>query len=208
MSFDSYFIQYPSSKGTLAEAMDPNLFFAPDPQLAYAPSPESFDREVDNDKEFEELDVELSFKEFDDFFATFGDTIPGQIAVPTPSAVTYSTESLYSSQYSCDLTSSDYSIPSEIESCGSVYDGLDNAHASVYSPAFSDSLPSIPPPSPAKAIIVQESFNTASLSVPVHLVPDKAHKARGSVKPFKCPTCPLCESPGQVFYFLLAHFSC
>jgi hypothetical protein len=115
MSFEPDFIPYPSSQGT--NTMGPDLFFAPDPQLAFAPSPESFDREVDN----EEFDLELSFKEFDVFFATFGDTIS---VAPTPSAVTDSTESVYTSQCSCDLTPSDYSIPSEIEFRGSVYDGL------------------------------------------------------------------------------------
>jgi hypothetical protein len=149
MSFEQDFIPYPSSQGT--DVMGPDLFFAPDPQLAFAPSPESFDREVDN----EEFDLELSLKEFDDFFATFGDTIP---VVPTPSVVTDSTESVYTSQYSCDLTPSDYSIPSEIESRGSVYDGLYSTHASVYSAAFSDPLPSIPPLSPAaNAVGMQES---------------------------------------------------
>ncbi|KAF8490811.1 hypothetical protein F5888DRAFT_1637919 [Russula emetica] len=183
MSFELDFIQYPSSKGT--DAMEADLFFAPDPQYAYAPSSESFDQEVDNDKEFEELDLDFSFKQFDDFFATFRDTIP---VVPT-SAVTHSTESLYdvpSSQYSCDLTLSEYSIPSEIESCGSVNDGFYGTHASVYSAAFSNSPPSIPPPSPAKAVAVQKS-TPVSVSAAVHMVPDEAH---GPVKPFKCLLCP------------------
>jgi hypothetical protein len=177
MSFEQDLIPYPSSSGK--NAREPDLFFAPDPQLAFAPSPESFDREVDN----EEFDLELSFKEFDDFFATFGDTIP---VAPTPSAVTDltdSAESVYSSQYS---------IPSEIESRGSVYDGLYSTHASVYSAAFSDPLPSIPPPSPAA---VQESAS------PVHVIPDEAH---GPVKPFKCPLCPFCES--DAMHFIIGSF--
>jgi hypothetical protein len=210
MSFEPDFIQYPSSKGTDAMKADiffaPDAFFAPDPQLADAPSPETFDLEVDNDKEFGEFDLELSFKQFDDFFATFHDTIP---VAPTPSAVTHSTESAYevsSSQYSCDLTPSEYSIPSEIESCSSVNDGLYSTHASVYSAAFSDSLPSIPPPSPAKTVALQESASVA-LSATVHVVPYEAHRP---VKPFKCHLCPHCESEAsQEFYYsltLLASF--
>jgi hypothetical protein len=212
MSFEPDFIQYPSSKGTDAIKADifaPDSFFAPDPQLADAPSPETFDLEVDNDKEFGEFDLELSFKHFDDFFATFRDTIP---VAPTPSAVTHSTESAYevsSSQYSCDITPSEYSIPSEIESCSSVNDGLYSTHASVYSAAFSNSLPSIPPPSPAKAVVVQESTSVAlsGLSAAVHMVPYEAHRP---VKPFKCHLCPHCESEAsQGFYHwltLLASF--
>jgi hypothetical protein len=189
MSFEQDFIPYPSSQGT--DAMGPDLFFAPDPQLAFAPSPESFDREVDN----EEFDLELSLKEFDDFFATFGDTIP---VVPTPSVVTDSTESVYTSQYSCDLTPSDYSIPSEIESRGSVYDGLYSTHASVYSAAFSDPLPSIPPLSPAaNAVGMQES------AFPAHVAPGEADEV---VKPFKCHLCSFCESDCQAF-LLSAHSS-
>jgi hypothetical protein len=199
MSFEPYLVQYSSSKGT--DAMKADLFFAPDPQLADAPPPETFDLEVDNDKEVEEFDFESSFKQFDDFFAALGDnTIP--VAVPTPSAVTYSTGSTYdvsSSQYSCDLTSSDYSIPSEIESRSSVDDELYSTLASVYSSAFSDSPAYIPPPSPAKAVPVQE-FATVALSAAVKVVPDEAHKPD---RPFKCPQCPFGESGGQGFYYWL-----
>jgi NAD-dependent dihydropyrimidine dehydrogenase PreA subunit len=194
MSFQPDLIQYPSSKG--ADAMKADLFFAPDPQLAVAPPPEIFDQEVDNDKEVEEFDLELSFKEFDDFFATVCDTIP---VVPTPSVVTHSTESAYevSSQYSSDFTLSEYSIPSEIESRDSVNDGLYSTHASVYSSALSDFTQSIPAPSPAKAVAVQES--TVALSAAVHVVPGEARKAHGPVKPFKCPHCRFCESECQDF---------
>ena len=116
-----------------------------------------------------------SFKEFDDFFATFGDTIS---VAPTPSAVTDSTESVYTSQYSCDLTPLD-SIPSEIESHGSVYNGLYSTHASVYSAAFSDPLPSIPPLSPAANTVgVQEPAFPFS---PAHMVPDEADEVHGPV---------------------------
>ena len=193
MSFEPNFIQYPSSKGAGPDAMKADLFFAPDPQLAVAPSPDTFfDQEVDNDKEVEEFDLELNFKEFDDFFATICDTIP---VVPTPSVVNHSTESAYevsSSQYSCDFTLSEYSIPSEIESRDSVNDGLYSTHASVYSAAFSNSAQSIPPRSPAKAVAVQES--TVALSAAVRVVPGEAREAHGPVKPFKCPLCPFCES--------------
>jgi hypothetical protein len=198
MSFEPDFIWYPSSKRTDAMKADlfftPDPFFAPDPQLADAPSPETFDLEVDNDKEVEEFDLDLSFKQFDDFFATIRATIP---VVPTPSAVTHSTESIYegSSQYSSGLTLSDYSIPSEIESRGSVNDGLYNTHASVYSAAFSDTPSSFPPPSPANAVAVQE-YTTFALSAPVHMVPDEAH---GPAKPFKCLLCPFCESAVRDF---------
>lgn len=185
MSFEQGFIQYPLSKGT--DAMKADLFFAPDPffapapQLADAPSPDTFDLEVDNNKEVEDFDLELSFKQIDDVFATFRDTIP---VAPTPTLVTDSTEA--SSQYSCDFTPSDYSILSEIESRGSVNDGPYSTHASVYSAAFSNSLLPIPPPSPAKAVPVQESASVA-FSAAVHVVPDEAY---GPVKPFKCPLCP------------------
>jgi hypothetical protein len=199
MSFEPDLIRYPSSKGTEAMKADlfftPDPFFAPDPQLAEAPSPDTFDLEVDNDKEVEDFDLELSFKEFDDFFATLRDTIP---VVPTPSVVTHSTESAYeisSSQYSCDFTLSDYSIPSEIESRDSVNDGLYSTHASVYSAAFSDSPPSFPSPSPVKAVAVQESA-TVSLSAAVDVVPGET---QGPVKPFKCPLCPFCESEATDF---------
>jgi hypothetical protein len=191
MSFELDFIQYPSSKGT--DAMEADLFFAPDPQPAYAPSSESFDQEVDNDKEFEELDLEFSFKQFDDFFANLRDTIP---VVPTPSDMTHLTESVYSSQYSYDPT--DYSIPSETEYRGSLNDGFYGTHAPVYSAAFSNSPPPIPPPSPAKAVAVQESA-TVSVSAAVHMVPDEAH---GPVKPFKCLQCPFCESEARILFIV------
>ena len=193
------FIQYLSCNGT--DAMERDPFFAPDPQLAFAPSPDSFDREVDNDKEFEDFDLELSLNEFDDIFATFGYPIP---VAPAPSVVTHSTESVYSSQYSCDSTTSDYSIPSEIEFRGSVYDGLYSPHASVYSAPFSDSLPSIPPPSSAKLVAVQESATTASLFAPAHVVPGKAHNVHGPVKSFKCPRhqCDFCKSEAKHFIII------
>ena len=193
-------------------------FFAPDPQLAFAPSPDSFDQEVDNDAEVERFDLELSFKQFDDFFAAFHDTIP---VVPTPSAVTDSTDSVYDSevtfsQYSCGPTLSDYSIPSELESRGPVNNVVYDTHPSVYSATFSDFLPSIPPPGPAKAltpygtldldpnsVAVQESA-TVALSAAVHVVPDKV---RGPIKPFKfkCSLCPFSESETMDSLLLLAH---
>ena len=188
MSFEPDFIRYPSSKGT--DVMKADLFFAPDPQLAHAPSPESFDLEVDNDKEVEEFDLDLSFKQFDDFFANFRDTIP---VAPAPSTVTHSTGSIYesSSQYSCDFTLSDYSIPSEIESCGSVNDGLYNTPPPAYSViAFPNPSPYIQPPSPVKAATVQKS-STGTFSAAVHVV---LGEALGPVKPFKCKLCPFCES--------------
>ena len=175
--------------------MKGDLFFAPVPQLAHAPSPDTFDLEVDNDKEVEEFDFESSSKQLDDFFATLRDnTIP---VVPTPSAVTYSTESTYdvsSSQYSSDFTLSDYSIPSEIESRSSVDDGLHshNPLTFVYSGVFSDSPLSIPPPSAAKAVPSQESATLALSAV----VKDAAYKPD---RPFKCPQCSFGESEARDF---------
>ena len=189
MSFEPDLIRYPSSKGT--DAMKADLFFAPDPQLAHAPSPDSFDLEVDNDKEVEEFDLDLSFKQFDDFFASFRDTIP---VAPTPSTVTHSTGSIYeasSSQYSCDFTLSDYSIPSEIESRGSVNDGFYNTPPPAYSAAaFPSPSPYIQSPSPVKAVAAQKS-STVAFSAAVHVVPGEA---LGPVKPYKCSLCPFCES--------------
>jgi hypothetical protein len=199
MSFEPDFIRYPSSKGT--DVMKADLFFAPDPQLAHAPSPESFDLEVDNDKEVEEFDLDLSFKQFDDFFASFRDTIP---VAPAPSTVTHSTASIYeaSSQYSCDLTLSDYSIPSEIESRGSVNNGFYSTPPPAYSaPAFPNPSPYVLPPSPAKAVAVQK-YSTLAFSAAVHVVPGEA---LGPVKPFKCKLCPFCESETRDFinYWLI-----
>jgi len=195
MSFEPDFIPYPSSKGR--DAVMEDLFFAPDPQLAFAPPPASFDSEFDNDEQVEERDFELSlkFKQVDDFYANFLDTIP---VTPTPPAVTHSTESVSGvSQYSCDLTLSDYSIPSEIESRGSVNDGIYNTHAFVQpAAAFFNSLPLIPPPSPSEAVAVQESA-TGFLSAADLVVPDEAHEAQRPVKPFHCPVCPFCESEAR-----------
>ena len=213
MSFDHFF-QYPSSNDTDADAMNaeqrrgrrdlfitpipmftpdptfaPDTFFAPDPQLADAPSPETFDLEVDNNKEVEGFDLESSLRQFDDLFATFRDTVP---VVPTPSVVTYSTESTYdvSSQYSCDLTLSDYSIPSDIGSRGSVSDSF-SPPTSFYSATFSDFSPSIPPLSPSKAVTGQESA-AVSPSAAVHVALDETQ----GPMPFKCtyPQCSFCES--------------
>jgi hypothetical protein len=176
MSFEPDFSSYHSSEGD---------FFGPDPPVVDAPSSAAFDEDVDNDKEVGELDLELSFKNMDDIFATFHDSIP---AAPTPSesAVTYSTESLYelSSQYSCDPTSSDYSIPSEIESRGS------NDGTSDYSAPYANGPPSID-------IVVQQYdasvINPAALSLD-HVVPDPdAQMAREPVKPFACPLCSFCK---------------
>ena len=205
ISLETDYIPYPSSKGKDAIRVEPDLFFAPDPdtQLAFAPSPESFDRDFDK----EEFDLELSFKEFDNFFATLGHTIP---VAPTPSAVTDSTdstESVYSSQYSCGLTPSEYSSVYQVGQ--SFFSTNQNAAAgceqypipsepyntypSVYSAAFSDPLPSIPPGSPeVKAAAVQES--------------DEAHKVHGPVKLFKCYRCSFCESDA-LCVLLLAHSS-
>jgi hypothetical protein len=69
------------------------------------------------------------------------------------------------------------------------------AHASVYSAAFSDPLPSIPPLSPAaNAVGVQESAFPFSLA---HVVPDEADEVHGPVtvilqyRSVPCMTLPL-----------------
>jgi hypothetical protein len=209
MSFESDLIQYPSTKST--DAQRPELFFAPPPQHTDAPSPESFDREV------AELDLNFPFEPFgpfDDFLPTF---IP---IISTPSALTYSTDSVHevtSSHYSSDFSQSDYSIPSEIESYYSLNNGLYRTHDSIH-PAFSSNgPPDIPPLHPAE---VQFDFGTSDLSpnvgispedlstamqppptsvvptpLPVHVTPaSEAQMAPASDRPYKCPLCPHCKA--------------
>lgn len=214
MSFEQDLIWYPEEyPPSSADERKADLFFAPAPQVAYAPSPDTFDLEVDNYGGFEEFDLESSSKQIDHFFDTYR-YIP---AVPTPSAVSHSTESLYevSSQYSGCPTLSDCSIStflSENEFLGSVNDGLYSPHSSEYSAAFSDS-PSSVPLSPANMAIFD--YGTLNLdpnlvaaqeyifvgSAVAHVVPDKAHEPvkRESVKRFKCPFCPHSEPEARDF---------
>jgi len=202
MSFESDLIQ------------DLELFYAPPPQHTIAPSPEIFDQEV------AELDLDSPFQ-FDDFFTAFYDTIP---VVSTPSALTYSTDTVHgvtSSHHSSDFTQSDYSIPSEIESYYSLNNGPYGSHDSSPSAVFSNGLPYIPPLHPSKAEL---DFGTSDLSpnfvgispedlstamqptpsgtttpLPVHVTPDSEAQmapAPDTGRPFKCPHpgCPHCKA--------------
>src|SRR5713226_8045990 len=81
MTFESDFIRYPSSEGT------------GDPPLVDVDSSAAFDEEVDNDKEVGELELELSLKNLDDFYATFHDD--DTPVAPNSSAATCSTDSSY-----------------------------------------------------------------------------------------------------------------
>jgi hypothetical protein len=207
MSFESDLIQYPSTKST--DAQRPELFFAPPPQHTDAPSPESFDREV------AELDLNFPFEPFgpfDDFLPTFTPIIS------TPSALTYSTDSVHevtSSHYSSDFSQSDYSIPSEIGSYYSLNNGLYRTHDSIHSAFSSNGPPDVPPLHPAE---VQFDFGTSDLSpnvgispedlstamqpptsvvptLPVHVTPaSEAQMAPASDRPYKCPLCPHCKA--------------
>jgi len=209
MTFKSDFICYPSSEGTGSAD-----FFPPDPPLVDVDSSAAFDEEVDDDKEVGELELELSLKNLDDFYATFHDD--DTPVAPNSSAATCSTDSSYqqSSHYPCDPTQPDYSIPSGIESRGSVNDELHSTHASIYSAVYSNAPPSIPPHNPAKVIsdygtldidpnfiandiAVQQS--AASVVSPPALPPDRViadpdvQMAPEPDKPFKC-SCE-CQSP-------------
>jgi hypothetical protein len=157
MSLESDLIQHPSTESS--DALRPELFFAPPPQHTDAPPPELFDQEV------AVLDLDLPFEQFEDFFTTFHNSIPAVDS--TPSALTYSTDSVHevtSSQYSSDFTQSDYPIPSEIESYFSLNNGnglYGTAHDSIHSADFSNGPPSIPPLHPAEP---KFDFGTSDLS--------------------------------------------
>jgi hypothetical protein len=145
-------------------------FFPPDPLFVDAASSAAFNEEVDNHKEFEDLDLELTSKNLDDFFATLYDDNASASCAATCStdssyqqslhyastscAATCSTDSSYqqSLHYSCDPTLSDHSILSGIESRGSVNDGLHSTHTSSYSAVYSNAPLSIPPHNPAEVI--------------------------------------------------------
>jgi hypothetical protein len=184
MSTSDLFLYPPSESASVTDLP----FFAPPPQPADAPSPETFDNEVGD------IDLDWSFEQFEDFFSTFRDTVPAS----TASAWTLSTDSAYdldSTQYSYGITqsASEYSTPSDLETCGSVDDGL---HVTQDSPSF-------PPLNPVKAqsdygvtdlypnfvgisrddisgvVPVREMFDSKVQTVPVRVT-----------KPFKCPHCP------------------
>ncbi len=193
-----------------AGALAPDLLFAPS-QPVDAPSPESFDKEVTELL----VDLDLPSNQFFDFPPTFDDAIS---AVFTPSILTYSTDSVRevtSSNYSCDFTPSDYSIPSEIDSYGSLNYGT---HNSIYS-AISNSPPSIPPLHPAKSqadydtsdlnpsfvgisledlsTAVQQPTSVVPTSLPVCVTPAsdvQSAPVPAPDKPFNCPHCPLCKA--------------
>jgi hypothetical protein len=188
----------PPSENTDAKIGADLPFFAPPPQCADAPSPESFDKDVD--KEVGGLEFNWDLDQFEDFYSTYRNTIP---AAFTPSAWTfntYSTDTGYeftSSQYSYGITpsASEYSsIPSDIETHGSVIDG-------IYITRDSSSLPALPGDaksdygtypnfvgiSPSDLSSVQQSATCGVL--PVHVVP-VLEAQTASFKPFKCLHCP------------------
>ena len=204
MSFESDLIQ--DSSTTSTDALGLELFFAPPPQHTDAPSPEIFDQEV------AELDLDFPFK-FDDFSAAFYGTIP---VVSTPSALTYTTDSVHgvtTSHYSSDFTQSEYSIPSEIESYYSLNNGPYGSHDSSPSAAFSNGPSSIPsihlskaepdfgtsdlspnfvgisPEDLSTAMQPTPSGTTVPIPLPVHVTPDSVAQAPApdNDRPFKCP---------------------
>ncbi len=207
MSFEPDLVQYPPAEST--DALRPELFFAPPPQHTDAPSPELFDQEVAG------LDLNFPFEpfgpfKFDDFLPTF---IP---IISTPSALTYSTDSVH--EVTSDFSQSDYSIPSEIESYYSSNNGLYRANDSIQSAGFSNGPPSESIPSLHSAE-AQFDFGTSDLSpnigispvdlstamqpptnvVPtpllVHVTPDsEAQMAPVPDRPYKCPLCPHCKA--------------
>jgi hypothetical protein len=205
MSSELDLIQYPFTEGT--DGLKPELFFAPPPQHTDAPSPDLFDQEVAG------LDLDLPFKQFYDFLPTL-DSIP---ITSTPSALTYSTDSVHevsSSHYSSDFTQSDYSIPSEIESYHSLNNGFYGTHDSIHSTVSFNG----PPFHPAEA---QFDFGTSDLTpdfigispedlstamqpppasvvttpLPVHVTPaSEEQMAPAPDRPFKCPHCSHCKA--------------
>ena len=197
MSFKSDLVQYPSAEST--DALRPELFFAPPPQHTEAPPPELFDQEV------AELDLNFPFEQFDDFLPTFYDSIP---VTSTPPALTYSTDSLYSS----DFTQSDYSIPSEIESYYLSDNGLYGTDDSIQPAVSSNGPPSLPiHPAEAQFDVVASDFNPNFIGfsaedlstamkppptpLPVHVTPaSEAQTAPASDRPFKCPHCSHCKA--------------
>jgi hypothetical protein len=209
MSFE-HLVQYPSAEST--DALGPELFFAPPPQHTDAPSPELFDQEVAG------LDLNLPFE----LFGPYNDFLPTFIPIiSTPSALTYSTDSVHdvpSSHYSSDFSQSDYSIPSEIESYYSSNNGDYRANDSSQSAVFSNGPPSESIPSLHSAE-AQFDFGTSDLSpnigispvdlstaiqpptnvvptpLPVHVTPDsEAQMAPVPDRPYKCPLCPHCKA--------------
>ncbi|KAN0118538.1 hypothetical protein V8E52_004961 [Russula decolorans] len=188
MSFESDLVQYPSAEST--DALRPELFFAPPPQHTEAPPPELFDQDV------AELDLSFPFEKFDDFLPIFYDSIS---VISTPPALTYSTDSCYSS----DLTQSDYSIPSEIESYYPSENGLYGTNDSIHPAVSSNDPPSIPLHSdeaqfdfvtsdlnPNFIGISPEDLSTAMklppTPLPVHVTPgSEAQMAPASDRPFK-----------------------
>ena len=195
MSFESDPVQYPSTENT--DALWPEPFFAPPPQHTEAPPPELFDQEVG------ELDLNFPFEQFDDFLPTFYDSIP---VTSTPPALTYSTDS----QYSSDFTQSDYSIPSE--SYYSSDNGLYGTDDSIHPAVFSNGPPSIPlHPADAQFDFVTSDLNSNVIGIsprdlsiamkspptplPVHVTPaSEVQMAPASDRPFKCPHCPHCKA--------------
>jgi hypothetical protein len=187
-----------------AGALAPDLLFAP-PQPVDAPSPDLFDKEVTELL----VDQDVPSEQFFGFPPTFDDSIS---AVFTPSILTYSTDSVHevsSSRYSYNFSQSqsDYSIPSEIDSYGSLNYGT---HNSIYS--------AIPPLYPASAqadyetsdlnpsfvgisledlsTTVQQPTSFDPTSLPVCVTPasdSEVQNAPASDKVFDCPHCPRCK---------------
>lgn len=204
MSLESDLVQCPSTECT--DVLRPDLFFAPPPQYADAPPPELFDQEVAR------LDLDLPFEQFEDFFTTFNDTIP---VIYTPSALTYSTDSVREvtssqSQYSSDFTQSDYPIASEIESYFGLYGTPDSD--SIHSADFSNGPPSIHPlqaaepnaqfdfgisPEDLSTAVQPPSTSVVPALLPVHVTPDSEAPiapAPDSDRPYKCPLCSHCKA--------------
>lgn len=124
----SDYFRYLPNEGTDAENGD-LVSFAPSPQLTDL-SPESFDKEI------EELNLNWSFDQYDDFLSSFRDIVP---SVFDPSALTYSTDSGYEfSQYAENIAPN----ASEIATRGSEDDGLYATDNSIFSAAIFNGTPS------------------------------------------------------------------
>jgi hypothetical protein len=193
----------------------PELFFAPPPQHTDAPPPESFDQDAELfGQEVAELDLNtIPFELLGPFHEILPTFIP---IISTPSALTYSTDSVHevsSYYYSSDFSKSDYSIPSDIESYYSSNNGLYGTHDSIQSTVFSNGPPSIP----LHSAEAQFEFGTSDLSpnvgifpedlstavqppptttpLPIHVTPDR--EAQVTLEPekrFKCHLCPHCKA--------------
>jgi hypothetical protein len=170
------------------------------------------------EKDFGDIECDPSFFQLPADFTLF----PGTIT--TPSSLTYSTESDSPSQYSFGIAPSDYSIPSDADTPGSVEQDVYAAHDSVYSDVFSHdpSFGSLPPSPPLHPVRAHSDYGTSlphqffefspeELSValqqsatpispePLQVLPDTRTDTTFT-RPFKCPLCPFGKANSMGIY--------